>query len=128
MHGQTKINPERLRELREKRGLSQRALATLAGTTQAQISRIEAGEGKPGLLGVRLALALQTSPGDLCSRWTESSTLISLEEECRNLLGRVAGERVGSGDLLDREFERLEAALQRFVKIARPDLLGGESG
>lgn len=41
--------PQQLRQLREERGLSQAALATLAGTSQQTIDRIERNLNSPSL-------------------------------------------------------------------------------
>jgi putative transcriptional regulator len=57
----------RLKELREKRGLSQQALGELAGVRQATVSELERGLKKQidlRILG-RLCAALGVSPGDL---------------------------------------------------------------
>ena len=60
-----------LREVRTRHGLDQRTLARRAGTTQAQISRIERGEVSPGAdtlarlltaMGERLTLDAATGP------------------------------------------------------------------
>ena len=50
---------ERVRNLRESRGISQQDLAERMGTTQSVISRIEAGSGKPSLTTLeRVGVAL----------------------------------------------------------------------
>lgn len=60
---------QRLAALRGKRGLTQRALADAAGTTQATVSRLEAGRHDPERLELgtvlRLAAALGVPPAEL---------------------------------------------------------------
>ncbi|MCX7057277.1 MAG: helix-turn-helix transcriptional regulator [Proteobacteria bacterium] len=60
----------RLRELRERRGLSQTALGDLAGVKQARISELENGHGKRLNLDMleQLADALGCEPGELIER------------------------------------------------------------
>lgn len=60
----------RLREVREKAGLSQQALGELAGVRQAAISQIETGKNLRIDLGIleRLAAALSVEPGELLER------------------------------------------------------------
>jgi transcriptional regulator with XRE-family HTH domain len=62
---------ELLRETRRRHGLDQRTLARRAGTTQAQVSRIERGEISPGVdtlarlftaMGERIAIDTTTGP------------------------------------------------------------------
>jgi transcriptional regulator with XRE-family HTH domain len=56
----------RLRELREKRGESQRSLAERTGSTHAYISQMERGLKVPTLtMIVRLAVALECGVADL---------------------------------------------------------------
>ena len=56
----------KLREIRERKFLSQQELADLAGTTKANISRIERGDQQPRGSTVRkLADALGVRPEDL---------------------------------------------------------------
>jgi HTH-type transcriptional regulator / antitoxin HipB len=53
---------QQVRSLREARGLSQRELAELMGTTQSAIARLEAGGSRPSLATLeRLAHALGTT-------------------------------------------------------------------
>lgn len=55
---------QRMRIARERRGLSQEALAALTGVTVATISRIECGRRDPTIRTLReLARALDVSPG-----------------------------------------------------------------
>jgi transcriptional regulator with XRE-family HTH domain len=62
----------RLRELREKAGLSQQALADLAGVRQGTISELESGKKQRLDFGIldRLCAALRVEPGELLSRTT----------------------------------------------------------
>ena len=58
--------PNRIREHRERAGLSQRALAELAGVDHAQVSRWESGGHMPSVDKARaLARALEVSVEDL---------------------------------------------------------------
>lgn len=60
----------RIRELRERRGLSQQALGELAGVRQATISELESGKKQRIDFGIleRLAVALGVEPGELLVR------------------------------------------------------------
>jgi len=61
----------RLRELREKRGESQRSLAERTGSTHAYISQMERGLKVPTLtMIVRLAVALECEVTDLVDVFT----------------------------------------------------------
>jgi transcriptional regulator with XRE-family HTH domain len=65
-----KLFGKRLRELREKRGLSQEALADLAGLHRNYIGNIERGENGIGIDNiVLLARALKIKPGALFEKW-----------------------------------------------------------
>lgn len=55
----------RLREVRERRALSQRELAEMAGLTHVQISRIENGVEPYPVTVRKLAAALDVEPADL---------------------------------------------------------------
>ncbi len=56
----------RVRELRERAGLSMRALAAAAGVSQPFLSQVEHGATSPSMITLyRLADALGTTPGDL---------------------------------------------------------------
>jgi transcriptional regulator with XRE-family HTH domain len=60
------ILAENVKNLRKKKGLSQRQLGTVSSISPAIISGIENGTGNPSVLAVcRLAEALDVSPGDL---------------------------------------------------------------
>lgn len=60
---------ENLVALREKRGLSQAALARLAGIPRSTIAHVESGSGNPSLANLsRLSAALQVSVEELLSR------------------------------------------------------------
>lgn len=57
---------EKIRELREKRGLSQKQLADALGIDQSAIARWETGANEPTAFNVRrLADILGVAPGDL---------------------------------------------------------------
>ena len=61
-----KLCSDRLRELREKRGISQQKLSELAGLNRNYVSDVERGRRNPCLNNiVKLAEALNVSPGDL---------------------------------------------------------------
>ena len=61
---------ERLRELREARGLSQRQLTVLAGLSATTVCHLEAGMGQPKLSTVEaLARALGVTAAELAG-WT----------------------------------------------------------
>ena len=57
---------EHLRELREKRGLSQQGLSDLAGLNRNYVSDVERGRRNPCLANIiKLAEALDVSPSEL---------------------------------------------------------------
>lgn len=59
---------ETMRSIRQRRGHSQAALASLVGTSQAQIAKIENGKANPQLTTImRLTKALRTDPNTLCA-------------------------------------------------------------
>jgi transcriptional regulator with XRE-family HTH domain len=61
-----RLMKNRIRELRERAGLSQAQLAELVGTTQAQIARLEKGERRLTVDWMaRIARALMLRPSDL---------------------------------------------------------------
>lgn len=61
--------PRRLRELRQKRRISQRVLSELCGLSKNMIGRYEAGERLPSIdTAARLADVLDTSMDWLCGR------------------------------------------------------------
>jgi len=61
-----KLFSERVRELREKRGISQQHLSELAGLNRNYVSDVERGRRNPCLGNiVKLAEALDVLPGDL---------------------------------------------------------------
>lgn len=63
---------ELLRATRERKGLSQRALAELAGTRQAQISRIERDIGSPAVATLAHLLGVMGEELILDSRRSDS--------------------------------------------------------
>jgi transcriptional regulator with XRE-family HTH domain len=61
-----KLFSERVRELREKRGISQQRLSELAGLNRNYVSDVERGRRNPCLGNiVKLAEALDIAPGEL---------------------------------------------------------------
>lgn len=67
--GNTVPPMERIKILREQRGLTQEQLADAVGVKQAYISRIERGLSEPSLPVLRsVASVLQVNPGDLFDR------------------------------------------------------------
>ena len=72
---------QRLRELREKRGLIQLALAEFAGISHIYVSAMERGVTLPNLLTVlRLAVALNCKPSALITEF-DSADVASLLPE-----------------------------------------------
>jgi transcriptional regulator with XRE-family HTH domain len=69
MSGVTPVRT-RLRELRDKHGLSQQALADAADVRQATVSDLESGKARRIAFDVldRLARALRVEPGELIER------------------------------------------------------------
>ncbi|MFN8676122.1 MAG: helix-turn-helix transcriptional regulator [Thermomicrobiales bacterium] len=66
------LRHDKLRAARERRLLTQQGLADLAGTSKANISRLESGEQKARMSTiVRLANALDIDPEELVE-WTEA--------------------------------------------------------
>lgn len=60
------LRHEKLRAARERRFLTQQQLADLAGTSKANISRLESGEQKARMSTIkRLATALEIEPEEL---------------------------------------------------------------
>ena len=101
-----------LRETRLRNGFDQRTLARRAGTTQAQISRIERGEISPGIdtlarllaaMGERLEL--QTAPAPRGNARTED-----LRRDFEEL---TPGERVAQTIELSRLLTAIAAAAPR---------------
>lgn len=61
-----KLFSERLKELREKRGVSQQRLSELAGLNRNYVSDVERGRRNPCLGNiVKIAEALDVAPGEL---------------------------------------------------------------
>ena len=61
-----KLFSDRVRELREKRGISQQKLSELAGLNRNYVSDVERGRRNPCLGNiVKLAEALDVAPGEL---------------------------------------------------------------
>ena len=60
------MNGKKLREIREKKGLTLEGLGAKVGVTHAMIARIEAGSKEPSIkLLVAIAAALGVTPGEL---------------------------------------------------------------
>jgi transcriptional regulator with XRE-family HTH domain len=100
-----------LREARTRNGLDQRALARRAGTTQAQVSRIERGEISPGVdtlarllaaMGEQLELA--SAPGPRGNARTED-----LRRDFEQL---TPGERVAQAIQLSELLTAVAAAAE----------------
>jgi DNA-binding XRE family transcriptional regulator len=72
-----------VRELREKRGLSQTELAHLADTTPALVAKVEAGSSyQLSLLNYKLAKALGTNPSELTKYDMHFPTNITVKTKC----------------------------------------------
>ncbi len=66
----SKLFGEKLRELREKRGLSQQELAELSGVHRNYVSDVERGQRNACLVNIlRLATALRVAPRELFRPW-----------------------------------------------------------
>jgi transcriptional regulator with XRE-family HTH domain len=89
-----------IRTARRRHGLSQRTLAQLAGTTQAQISRIERGEISPSVSTVARILRAMGERLELSSTPVRSNA--RTEDLRRDLLELTAGERIGQAIRLSR--------------------------
>jgi transcriptional regulator with XRE-family HTH domain len=100
-----------VRELRRSRGLSQRTLARRAGTTQAQISRIERGEISPGTetlgrlftaMGERLAIHAEPGPrgNQPTHRLRQDFEQLTAEQRVREVaaLSQFLGELAAAGE------------------------------
>ena len=71
---EAKIFGAAMKRWREKRGLTQDALAGLAGIASSYLSHIERGEHVPSLtIILKLSFALDILPGDLLSDFTMSA-------------------------------------------------------
>jgi XRE family transcriptional regulator, regulator of sulfur utilization len=69
--GEAKIFGAAMKRWREKRGLTQDALAGLAGIASSYLSHIERGEHVPSLTVIlKVSVALQILPGDLLLDFT----------------------------------------------------------
>ncbi len=113
---------ERVRELREKRALSQRKLAELIGTSAGLISFIERDKNKPSCEIIRrLAIVLGTSADYLISGKPSAESLKKTLEELKHPF-YVTSEQITH--LSDRELELLEKheVLTRLSKLNRLDL------
>ncbi len=89
----------RLREIRLMRGLTQQALAQMAGVTRQTIGSVEAGESGPSIeVGLRLAKALAVPLGDIFSLAPDTGPDAELLTE--GLSTRVLAAFVGDREVL----------------------------
>lgn len=101
----------RIKDLREARGLSTAALAVMVGTSQPQISRLEKGERKLTEDWMRrIAKALDVRPSDLLS----TATIAEFETELQPYLPEASHELAGPLSARDLSyFKVLGASLDR---------------
>ncbi|UGT40458.1 helix-turn-helix domain-containing protein [Nocardia yamanashiensis] len=93
-----------LRDLREKAGLSTRALAAKAGISQAFLSQLERGASTPSVFTIyRLAEALGVSPGTLLPAPSPAAELVRIV-------------RADEGDLIPVA-DRPDSAIGRFMTL-----------
>lgn len=108
------LDPDRLREMREKRGLTQRELARLCSMGENQINKYENGGGEPSISNLKLIaqelgvttdylLGLSDSPNE--------RTDVSLRPDERQLL-----EAYTAGDGL-KMFALMYERLQKLMKL-----------
>ena len=108
-------NEERLKAIREEKGISQYKLSKLSGVTQAHISNYERGERKAGLAILqKVCPVLGVTVSDFLS---EQVTAIS-EEHKSALPGSIerSGQRKAFIELID---EMPDEVVDRFLNIAR---------
>lgn len=110
----------RIREIRERRELSQRALAELSGLSANAISRIERGESSPTVSTLhRLATALSVPITEFFQAHAEATTIVMR----RNRRPRSRGE----GILIESLGVGLPAQqLEPFLMTLAPGASGGE--
>ncbi len=90
----------RLRELRNSRGMTQATLARQAHVTVSYIWRLESGGAAPGIdLVERLSDALGTTAADLIASATSPDTLGVLREQAKRLFDGLL-QSAGQDDLL----------------------------
>ncbi|NUP11909.1 MAG: helix-turn-helix domain-containing protein [Polyangiaceae bacterium] len=90
-----KAPPNRVRELREARGLSQIALASAAGLTRQSIGAIEAARATPAVdVALRIARALSCKVEDLFGGAASDATIVA-EPTLDPVEGRVALAQIG---------------------------------
>jgi transcriptional regulator with XRE-family HTH domain len=104
---------ERLREVRDSRGMKQAELARLAHVTASYISRLEGGKVAPGIDMVeRLATALGTTANDLLPLADQPDPLPILKAQAKRLFETLLGRG-------DREaFTKLNPILALVVEEA----------
>jgi transcriptional regulator with XRE-family HTH domain len=99
---------ELVRETRTREGLDQAALARRAGTTQAQVSRIERGQISPSAATVKRLMAAMGERLELESRPLRSN--VSTAELRRDYVDLTASERFDQAIRLSRTLTALAAA------------------
>lgn len=109
--------PNRIRELRKKRGWSQERLAADVVCSKNQISDLELGQRGLTLVWMqRIAAALQVNPGDLLLK-TDNPLQLTQEEQRLIALYRTASPET-------REtFSRIAEAMMNGSPVAREDAL-----
>ena len=76
---------DRVREVRNRKSLSQLELASLAGISQSFLASLESGKKQPSVSTIlKLAKALEINPGDLFPR--NASNKLQIKEEIISLL------------------------------------------
>lgn len=123
--------PNRVRELREARGLSQIDLAAAASLTRQSVGAIEAGRATPAVdVAMRLARALECSVEDLFGGGPVASVVpepTAAATDRRLALAHIAGRWVSYpllGDRMRVSADALAARTGRGVELLRP---GGEA-
>jgi transcriptional regulator with XRE-family HTH domain len=105
---------QRLRHLRQRRGLTQRALADACGLSANAVGLIERGESSPSVSTLhRLALALEVSIADLFSNAGDEQTTVLVKKGQRAQVrqDKIVMENLAGG-LADQCMEPFLATLQ----------------
>ena len=96
------ISGPRVKAMRKRRGLSQRALAALAGSSASQISTVEHDESQTSLRAtIALADALGTSVDFLVNRVDDSRPVQTIATELKTKAARVRDLEAGHIDRVD---------------------------